>query len=189
MSVFLSEIKRTEPVNVLSYERAYNQLIAYINERYWRLEDYTDSLVHRDTLRKYRAVDGGNRYSNSGFLGERRLNKFLDNIATGGAEDASCQALLDLVTGKMKSPDGLEFPWCLAKAICAGVFEIGDTVPTRDIITLHGSQARAWREKIDGAKKAAEGRNERFQFGEDLSNALERIAHSLPSGSGGLGLL
>jgi hypothetical protein len=184
------KITKTEPVNVLTYEAAYNRLIAFIRSNYWRLEDFADSKVHRDTIRKYRTVERGERNSDSGFWGEIRLNKFLNEIAEGGSKDATCQALLDLVTKKMKSPDGYHFPWCLAKAILSGNvfeinnFEIDPTFPPRYIITLHSVDARNWRERISHATKEAKGRNARFQLDADIASAIDSIVRSVPTGAG-----
>src|ERR1700730_10557464 len=123
MSEFFKEIKKTKPVKVLTYERAYGLLIDFINTNYWRLEAYAESKMHSDTLPIYRAVPRGNIFPKSGSAGERRLNKFLNEIATGGADDPTCAALLDLITKKLKYMEGFNFPRCLAKVILEGVLD------------------------------------------------------------------
>ncbi len=165
MTFFSEEKKlvRTEPVEVLTYEEAYRRLTAHIRMNYWNIQDVEDSKVHR--VRRFQPVEGGQVSDGSGYFGKRRLIKFLNEIADGGKEDATCMALLDLVTKKLNSPGGHEFPQCLANAILSGdIFEASARTEQQHKIKLHSVDAKNWRKQIESAKAQAEDLNDRLKI-------------------------
>ncbi len=195
MTFFSEEKKlvRTEPVEVLTYEEAYRRLTAYIRVNYWNIQDIEDSKIHR--IRKFQPVEGGQVSDGSGYIGKRRLIKFLNEIADGGKEDATCMALLDLVTKKLNSPGGHKFPQCLAHAILSGdIFEVNEETQERHKIKLHSVDAKNWRKQIANAKAQAEDLNSRLDRIDRVTTQLDsllsagnEIARSIGEIRGGIG--